>query len=192
MNGDAAQIITMLFMMGLIGILTGALSSVREIVKEVDIYRRERTVVLKLMPYILSKVWVGVILAAYQSVIFVLAKKVFVDPQFYGGEWGYSAMYITIFLCTLSGYMLGLLISAASPNQNIALFLVVIVLVPQFLFAGALLPRDLIPGGDSISAATSTRWAFEGLVRITGIGENVVEDPCWDLPKEERKELGSR
>jgi ABC-type multidrug transport system ATPase subunit len=183
-KGSAEDIVTMLFMMSLIGVLTGALSSVREIVKEVDIYRRERTVVLKLFPYVLSKAWVGVILAVYQSVIFLMAKKVFVDPQFYGGEWGYPAMFVTIFLCTLSGYMIGLAISAASPNQNIALFLVVIVLVPQFLFAGALLRRDLIPGGDYISAATSTRWAFEALVRITGIAEDVVDDPCWDSPKE--------
>jgi len=187
-DGDAAQIITMYFMMGLIGILTGALSSVREIVKEVDIYRRERTVVLKIMPYVLSKVWIGVILAAYQSAIFLLAKKLFTDPQFLG-DYGYLAMYITLFLCTLSGYMLGLLISAVSPNQNIALFLVVIVLVPQFLFAGALLPRDLIPGGEYISAITSTRWAFDSLVGISGIGDDVTNDPCWQLPKEQRDDL---
>jgi hypothetical protein len=117
-----------------------------------------------------------------------LAKKVFVDPDFHG-TYGYWAMYVTIFLCTLSGYMLGLLISAASPNQNIALFLVVIVLVPQFLFAGALLPRDLIPGGEYISAITSTRWAFDGLVRISGIGEDVISDPCWQLPSDERNDL---
>ncbi|MFN2291268.1 MAG: FHA domain-containing protein [Anaerolineae bacterium] len=187
-EGDAAQVITMLFMMALIGVLTGALSSVREIVKEVDIYRRERTVVLKLVPYVLSKVWVGVILAVYQAAVFVLFKKVFVDPEFYG-SFGYVAMYITVFLCTLSGYMMGLLISAAAPNQNVALFLVVIVLVPQFLFAGALLPRDLIPGGEQISALTSTRWAFDGLVRISGIGEDVISDACWQLPKAERDDL---
>jgi len=187
-EGDAAQIITMMFMMGLIGVLTGAISSVREIVKEVDIYRRERTVVLKLWPYILSKVWIGVILAAYQSAVFLLAKKVFVDPQFMG-DYGYPSMYLTIFLCTLSGYMLGLLISAGSPNQNVALLLVVVVLVPQFLFAGALLPRDMIPGGEIISAITSTRWAFDSLVRITGIGEDVINDPCWQLPKGERDNL---
>jgi ABC-type multidrug transport system ATPase subunit/pSer/pThr/pTyr-binding forkhead associated (FHA) protein len=187
-EGNAAQVITMLFMMGLIGILTGALSSVREIVKEVEIYRRERTVTLKIMPYVMSKVWIGVILAAYQSTVFVLAKRFLVDPTFHG-SYGYGAMYLTIFLCTLSGYMLGLLISAASPNQNIALFLVVIVLVPQFLFAGALLPRDLIPGGQFISAITSTRWAFDGLVRISGIGEDVINDPCWQLPDNERNDL---
>ena len=187
-HGNAAQVITMMFMMGLIGILTGALSSVREIVKEVEIYRRERTVTLQLMPYIMSKVWVGVILAAYQAAVFVLAKRFLVDPYFHG-SFGYGAMYLTVFLCTLSGYMLGLLISAASPNQNIALFLVVIVLVPQFLFAGALLPRDLIPGGQLISAITSTRWAFDGLVRISGMGEDVVDDPCWQLPDNERNDL---
>jgi hypothetical protein len=177
-EGDAAQILTMFFMMGLIGILTGALSSVREIVKENDIYLRERTVVLHVVPYIMSKVWIGVILAAYQSAVFLLFKLVWVNPPLGGAE-GYLVMYITLFLCTLSGYMLGLLISAASPNQQVALFLVVIVLVPQFLFAGALLPRDLIPGGDVISAATSTRWAFEGFVKISGIGDDVLEDPCW-------------
>jgi len=187
-EGDAAQIITMYFMMGLIGILTGAISSVREIVKENDIYRRERTVVLKILPYIMSKVWVGVLLAAYQSAIFLIAKKIFVNPQFMG-DYGYPAMYLTIFLCTLSGYMLGLLISAAAPNQNIALMLVVVVLVPQFLFAGALLPRDLIPGGEQISAVMSTRWAFDNLVRISGIGEDVINDPCWQLPKSERDKL---
>ena len=187
-EGDAAQVITMYFMMGLIGILTGAISSVREIVKENDIYRRERTVVLKILPYVMSKVWVGVLLAAYQSAIFLIAKKVFVDPQFMG-NYGYPAMYLTVFLCTLSGYMLGLLISAAAPNQNIALMLVVVVLVPQFLFAGALLPRDLIPGGELISTVMSTRWAFDNLVRISGIGEDVINDPCWQLPKDQRDDL---
>jgi len=186
-RGNAGQIITMLFMMGLIGILTGALSSVREIVKEVDIYRRERTVVLRLLPYIMSKVWVGVVLAAYQATVFLISKKVFVNPQLEDG--GYLSMYVTIFLCTLSGYMLGLLISAASPNQNIALFLVVIVLVPQFLFAGALLPRDLMPGGEALSAVTSTRWAFSALVRTTGIGTDIINDPCWQLPRDQWDDL---
>ena len=187
-KGDAARIIMMFFMMGLIAILAGALSSVREIVKEIDIYRRERTVVLKLLPYILSKVWVGLILSAYQAGIFLLTKKIFVDPQLLGPG-GYPAMFITLFLCTLSGYMIGLAISAAAPNQNIALFLVLGVLVPQFLFAGALLPLDEFPGGKQLSVIASSRWSFEALVRITGIGDDVANDPCWQLPKEQRDEL---
>jgi ABC-type multidrug transport system ATPase subunit len=187
-EGDAAQIITMLFMMSITGVLTGAIASVREIVKETDIYRRERTVVLKIWPYVLSKAWVGIILSAYQTAVILLAERILVDPQFMG-DYGWLSMYITVFLCTLSGYMLGLLISAAAPNQNVALLLVVVVLVPQFLFAGALLPRDLIAGGDTLSAITSTRWSFESLVRISGIGEDVVNDPCWQLPESQRDDL---
>ncbi|MBE9506668.1 MAG: hypothetical protein IMY86_01340, partial [Chloroflexi bacterium] len=55
-----------------------------------------------------------------------------------------------------------------------------VVLVPQFLFAGGLLPLDLIPGGEIISYVVSTRWAFEAAVNITEFGEPLVDDPCWD------------
>jgi hypothetical protein len=75
---------------------------------------------------------------------------------------------------------MGLAISAAAPNQNMALLLVIVVLVPQFLFAGGLMPLDLIPGGKFISYVVSTRWAFESAVNITGFGEPLTDDPCWD------------
>ena len=76
----------------------------------------------------------------------------------------YGGLILTLFLGTLSGYLIGLCISAAAPNQNVAMLLVIVVLVPQFLFAGRLLPLDLIPGGEKISArrppraGRSRRW----------------------------------
>lgn len=182
-EGDPAKIITMFFMAGLITILTGALASVLQIVKESEIYKRERAVGLKVGPYILSKVWIGVILALYQAFVFLGLKVLFVDPQLPGPE-AYVALFVTLFVGTLSGYLFGLTISAAAPNLNVALLLVIVVLVPQFLFAGALLPLDLIPGGEAISTIASTRWAFEAMVKITGFGDDLVEDPCWgERPK---------
>jgi ABC-type multidrug transport system ATPase subunit/pSer/pThr/pTyr-binding forkhead associated (FHA) protein len=177
--GDAGKIITMFFMLGLITILTGALSSVLLIVRERDIYKRERTVGLRIGPYIVSKVWIGVILALYQAFVLLLFNILFVNPALPGPE-AYVAVYITLFFGTLSGYLFGLAISAVSPNLNVALLLVIVVLVPQFLFAGALLPLDLIPGGEAFSVVASTRWAFESLVNITGIGDPIVQDSCWD------------
>ncbi|MBK7202376.1 FHA domain-containing protein [Candidatus Amarolinea dominans] len=182
-KGDPGKIITMLFMMGLITILVGALSSVLQIVKETDIYKRERTVGLQVGPYILSKVWIGLILALYQALVFLVFELIFVHPDL-PGTGAYVAVYITLFIGTLSGYLFGLAISAAAPNLNVALLLVIVVLVPQFLFAGALLPLDLIPGGEQISVIASTRWAFEALVNITEFGKPLVDDPCWaDRPK---------
>jgi ABC-type multidrug transport system ATPase subunit len=180
-EGDPGKIITMLFMMGLISILVGALASVREIVKEIDIYKRERAVNLKIVPYIMSKVWVGFVLALYQALVFLIFKSVMVGlgPGQLGLT-GWLALYITLFLGAMSGYLMGLAISAAAPNQNMALLLVIVVLVPQFLFAGGLMPLDLIPGGKFISYIVSTRWAFETSVNITGFGEPLTDDPCWD------------
>jgi len=187
-KGDAAKAVTMLFMAALITILVGALASVREIVKEVEIYKRERAVNLKITPYIMSKIWVGVILSLYQAAVFLLFKLVFVHPPL--GVFGLGAFFFTLVMGTLSGYLMGLLISAAAPNQNMALLLVIVVLVPQFLFSGGLLPLDFIPGGSIISAAMSTRWGFEAMVNITGIGRDVARDLCWtDLTAEERKNM---
>jgi ABC-type multidrug transport system ATPase subunit/pSer/pThr/pTyr-binding forkhead associated (FHA) protein len=180
-EGDPAKIITMLFMMGLITILVGGLASVREIVKEIDIYKRERVINLKIVPYVLSKVWVGFVLALYQALVFLIFKWIMtgLGPGQLGlGGW--IALYVTLFLGAMSGYLMGLAISAAAPNQNVALLLVIVVLVPQFLFAGGLMPLDLIPGGEYVSYVVSTRWAFEAAVNITGFGEPLVDDPCWD------------
>ena len=178
--GDAFNIVTMLFMMGLISILVGAMASVREIVKEVDIYRRERAIALKIAPYVLSKLWVGLVLAFYQAIVFLVGKWIFVGfaPPFLSFD-TWIAVFITLFIGSLSGYLMGLAISAGSPNQMVALLMVILVLVPQFLFAGALMPLDLIPGGRVISVVATTRWAFGAFVRLSGTGEQLASDACW-------------
>jgi hypothetical protein len=159
---------------------------VLQIVKETDIYKRERAVGLKIGPYILSKIWIGLILALYQALVFLVFKLIFVNPKLPGLE-SYLAIYFTLFLGTLSGYLFGLTISAAAPNLNVAILLVIVVLVPQFLFAGALLPLDLIPGGEKISVIASTRWSFEAMVNITGFGKILADDPCWDNRPQQTK-----
>ncbi|MBI9046979.1 MAG: FHA domain-containing protein [Anaerolineaceae bacterium] len=187
-EGDATKIITMWFMAALITVLVGAISSVREIVKEVEIYKRERAVNLKVAPYVFSKVWVGFVLALYQAGVLLFFKILFVRPNV-SSLLGYPAFYLTLFIGTLCGYFVGLAISAGAPNQNAAMMLIIIVLVPQFLFAGALLPLDLIPGGKLISVIMPTRWAFESFVKLSGIGDQLADDLCWAMNDEGRKTL---
>jgi ABC transport system ATP-binding/permease protein len=190
-TGSTQKVVSQFFMTAIIAILVGALSSVREIVKEADIYKRERAVALKVMPYILSKIWIGLVLAIYQGVILLLAKVLLVRPEVYGmpASLGYLTMMVTIILGIINGYMLGLLISAAVPNQNAALIILIAALVPQFLFAGSLLELETMRGGMVISKGVTTRWMFEAFMKATGIGDQVVNDPCWSLPKEERLAL---
>jgi ABC transport system ATP-binding/permease protein len=182
-TGDPGQAITMLFTTGLISVMVGSLATMREIVKEVDIYRRERMIGLMIIPYILSKVSFCVVLALYQAAIFLLFKNLAIEIP---GDQG--IMYITLFLGTMAGMMMGLLVSAISPNQNMAPLLTIIFLVPQIIFGGGILPiSEFGAPGKFINQISLTKWPFESLVTVTGFGEKVAGDRCWQVEEAERK-----
>ncbi len=188
--GDVGQAITMLFTTSLIAVMIGSLATMREIVKEKDIYRRERTVGLQILPYIFSKLWIGILLALYQAAVFLFFRWVGIDIP--GSPDVLIAFYITLVLTTLAGAVMGLLVSTVSPNQNIAPLLTIIFLVPQITFGGGVLPIDSfgLPG-QIFNRITLTKWSFESLVTISGIGTDVAGDRCWDLSEEERKNLSN-
>jgi ABC transport system ATP-binding/permease protein len=184
--GDPSQCFTLLFISVLIAVIVGSLSTMREVVKESEIYRRERMIGLQIVPYVLSKVSLSAVLAMYQSAIFMSTKAIAVD---FPGNWvtGLS-IYVTLFLSTLGGMVMGLLVSALSTSQNMAPLLTILFLVPQITFAGSFLPlRTLGPAGQAISQLTITRWAYESMVTLSGIGKDVAQDPCWKQPDSVRK-----
>jgi len=187
-NGDVEMVMSQWYMLAIIALLAGSLSSVREIVKEADIYKRERAVNLRIFPYLMSKVWVGVVLAIYQAAVLMVFRILFVKPIIPSTP-DYIAFFITLFLGSLSGYLIGLTISAIAPNQNASMILLITVLVPQFLFAGAILPIEAIPGGKTISTIMSSRWVWEGFVKSTHMGDKIMEDPCLSFPKSDRQHL---
>jgi len=163
---QAGQARTFMFLALLTSVLIGAIASMREIVKEAEVYRRERMVTLKIAPYILSKVWLGVVLALYQAAVFTLTKKIATGFFWPPGAGGLVKAFVTFFLATMSGMLLGLFISAISSNQNVTPLLLIVFLVPQFMFGNP----DLSIGkaGDAIGAITTTKWGFEALLTITG------------------------
>jgi ABC transport system ATP-binding/permease protein len=158
--GSATQSITMLYLLAINCILVGSIASMREIVKESEIYRRERMVGLGILPYVLSKVWLGAVLALYQGLIF-LVLKVVAFPGLPHDPLTLMLLYLTLVLTILLGMLMGLFVSAIAPNQNVAPLLVILLLVPQFLFSGGLLPIKTLPAGTFTSATTGARWAFE-------------------------------
>jgi hypothetical protein len=102
-----------------------------------------------------------------------------------GGVQEIALFYITLVLGTLAGMMIGLLASAIAPNANSAPLIVIMLIIPQVVVGGALIP---VP--PEVSAVTSSRWAFEAMVGITGLGSDVAADACWtSLTKEEREDL---
>jgi ABC-type multidrug transport system ATPase subunit len=185
-GGDAGKAVINLFLAAIICFLVGALSSMREIVKETDIYRRERMVILKIVPYIVAKFWVALLVALYSAGIFTLFLKL-------AGNWpppeSVLPVYITLTMAIMAGALTGLLISAISPNQNVTPLLLLLFLVPQIIFGGVMPARELGTAGKLISKTMTTNWAFESLVSISGMGACVAQDPCWQLPTDKRDAL---
>jgi ABC-type multidrug transport system ATPase subunit/pSer/pThr/pTyr-binding forkhead associated (FHA) protein len=168
-DGSATKVVTMLFMACLVGVLVGTITSVREIVKEDPIYRRERMVCVQVFPYVASKVAVGSIFALYSAVVLFLFKVVAVDFSHLSAV-GYLELLVTFVLCTFAGLMWGLLVSAVAPTEDRAMLLVILVLVPQFVFSGGLMPvADLGMAGKIFGALTSTRWGLGAMATVAEI-----------------------
>jgi hypothetical protein len=118
----------LLFLLAVVAVWFGVLNSVREVTKEARIYRRERLANLRISAYLFSKVGVLAGLCLVQSLILALVIALKVDfsaavealtdeglvaivraPPF-GFLWG--ATLVTVFLTSLTGLGLGLLISS--------------------------------------------------------------------------------
>ncbi len=163
-TGSATQAVTMLFMTSIITILVGTITSVREIVKEDAVYRRERMVGLRVMPYVGSKVAIGMIFAIWSALmlfVFLIAAVDFSHLSFASTV----QLWVPLVLGTFAGVMWGLLVSAVAPSEDRAMLLVILVLVPQFVFSGGMIPvSDLGTAGKIMGWITSTRWELGALV----------------------------
>ncbi|MFN0145932.1 MAG: FHA domain-containing protein [Dehalococcoidia bacterium] len=168
-SGDGNQALIMMFLAALFPFLVGALSSVREIVKESAIYLRERAVSLQIWPYIFSKASVALMFALFHGAAFVLLKLAAVE--FPNGELiNYVQMYVTVVLAVMSGVMWALVISALTSREEQAMMLAIGIIVIQVVFSGGIVPLgDLGPPGTVLGAITSTNWAFKALTAAGGL-----------------------
>lgn len=182
MNGNFNDVIVTMIVFSNTTMLVGGLSYMRELVKEREIYKRERMVNLKLSSYIMSKIWVALLLAIYQTACYVAIRYAAFDMP--GGMEELIFVFISGYLLIFSGMMLGLFASALAPNGNSAPLLLVMFIIPQMVLSGAIMK---VP--DPARAPASSSWAFQGIIAISGAGSDVARDACWALPKAERDDL---
>jgi|WetSurMetagenome_2_1015567.scaffolds.fasta_scaffold00008_21 ABC transport system ATP-binding/permease protein len=134
----------------------GGMNSVREIAREWDVVEREFRVGLSKTAYGLSKLLVFCLLAAVQALLFGACLHVIFAGFSLGA--GNGAL-----LCSgcAAGALLGLCVSAFSPNVNVAISFLPIIFIPQIFFSGILMPFDEMPGaGMVLSNFTIARPVF--------------------------------
>ncbi len=172
--GEGADAQKVMFIMAFAAVLFGCINGSREIVKEAAIYRRERAVNLGILPYLFSKIFVLGTLCLLQSAVLVgimelgvpLRQGIIFPPIL--------ETYITLALTSLGGLMIGLTISVVAPNNDRAISLVPVVLIPQVIFAGAIIP---LKGWviQILGAIFPTRWAMAALGTSVGIHADKID-----------------
>ena len=162
-----------LFIIAFVAVLFGCINGTREIVKEASIYRRERTVNLGIVPYVLAKIFVLVLFALFQSAALLLIVNAF-EPLHQGVFLPVLLEnYITIALSAFAGLMIGLAVSAFAANEDTANSLLPFILIPQVIFAGVEIPlKDWAL--QIVAVIFPTRWAMAAMGSSIGVHADKV------------------
>ncbi|HEY5004944.1 MAG TPA: ABC transporter permease, partial [Ktedonobacteraceae bacterium] len=172
-NGPGADAQKVLFIMAFATVLFGCINGTREFVKEAAIYRRERAVNLGIMPYMFSKIAVLGVLCLFQSAVLTFFVEVG-EPLHQGIVLPpVLETYITLTLTSLAGLMIGLAVSALAPNNDRAVSFVPIILIPQVIFSGAIIPlKDWVT--QILAVIFPTRWAMAALGSSIGLHAETI------------------
>ncbi len=175
-GADAQKI---LFIMAFAAVMFGCINGAREIVKEMPIYKRERAVNLGIAPYLFSKIVVLGLFSLVQSLILVLfvnAKAHFVHSILFTP---FLEIYISMALTALAGLMTGLLISAIVPNNDRAMSLIPLPLIPQVVFAGVIFNLDKPIVLQALGAFFSARWSMAAMGSTVGLHGDKLGADNW-------------
>lgn len=135
----------------------GTSNAAREIIKEMPVYRRERLINLRLAPYLCSKVAVLALISILQALLFLLVIHAGLGlPDF----WLNTAAFGAVFLASM---MMGLLVSAAVNNTNNATAMVPLLLVPQIILSGAIMPMENVKPEflQKVFYLAVSKWGYE-------------------------------
>lgn len=170
---DAAHL---LFVMVTITIWLGLLDAARELIKEREVFKRERAVGLRVSAYVASKL---ALLAAVVVVqVGTLCALVFFFRPLHEDPATYVGVVSALLLTGLVAIGFGLLTSTLASSQDQAISLVPLMLVPQLLFAGGLIPLVKLSG--VVAALTNlvfAKWAFALLGTLIDFNQRIALEP---------------
>jgi len=165
-----------LFLLTTVAVWLGAIAAAREIVKERAVVAREHAVGVAIPAYLASKVAVlGALVAAQIAALAAIVAAL--QPLHASGGPQLQALGLLV-LTGLAAVALGLLLSALARSQDQATSFLPLLLLPQLLFAGAIVPASKMgPVLDAISHAMVARWSFSGVGTAMRMNSRLRSDP---------------
>jgi ABC transport system ATP-binding/permease protein len=173
-------------------VFMGTALTIRDLIGERAIFRREQAVGLTTGAYLLAKVMVFCIFATLQAAIAVfivrLGKGAPTQPALFFGDPTVS-LFVTVAAACVASAIFGLMLSALAQSNEQIMPLLVVSIMSQLVLAGGMIPVYQRPGLEQLAWITPARWGyaaaassidFPALVKVKQIPTN---DPIWQHSK---------
>jgi len=171
-NTGAAQTLLILVMAAA---LSGTANSIREIVKERDIFERERMAGLSTGAYLFSKVFVLGFVSVLQTLIIVVIGLLGRSMPAHGAVIGPAFVEILVavaVLCVVS-MLVGLMVSALVSKGEQTMPALVVITMIQVVLAGVVFPLNGVAGW--VSDIAPARWGMGALASTVNL--NAINTP---------------
>jgi ABC-type multidrug transport system permease subunit len=182
-NQNAEEV---LLMLTICACLSGAASSVRELVKERAIYVRERAAGLSSGAYLFSKLIVLGVISIVQSALLVLIGLFGQTMPSKGALLGVPLLEILVGIAVLSlaSMCLGLLVSALVSTSEKAMPFLVLLTMAQVILSGGVVSLVNKPGLEQLAYIAPSRWGFGAVastvnLNVIGVSAPGSTDPLW-------------
>lgn len=153
---------SILFAIANSAIWLGLLNSIQEICKERTILKKEYMANLKISSYLCSKIFVMLLLATIQALLFLSTFSLLLEVPIGGVIFGwYPEMLITLISTIFSASTLGLCVSTLSKDASVAMTYAPLFIIPQLLFSGMFFKLEGIV--EFISNFVLCRWSVEAM-----------------------------
>jgi ABC-type multidrug transport system permease subunit len=172
-NASPVSAIEAVFLLMTGAIWLGVTSACREVVKERGLVEREFDVGVRLDAYVLAK---AIVLFALNIVQVLWLTLVIVGLQPLGiGASGLLALFALGVLTAWASTAMGLAVSCAARSTDQAAGAVPLLLMPQLLLAGGLIPLAQMPGVVAgLANLVYARWSYAGLATAAHIGARLA------------------
>jgi energy-coupling factor transporter ATP-binding protein EcfA2 len=176
-NRKYAAALVMYFILACAAFWVGISNAIQEVCKERNVLKREYMTGVKLDTYVLSKLLVMLPISAIQAFLLysIVALVAGTPPRGLLVVYPYAEMLVTCFLTIFAASAMGIFISALSKDAAKAMALAPILMVPQLLFSGAIIPVES-PPLQVLSWATICRWPLQAYGSIEDFKAMAVRD----------------
>jgi len=173
--GESAQL---LFLMVTMAMWFGAICSARQIVAERSVLTRDLASGVSTEAYLLSKAIVLGVVAAVQTMLMAL---IIFALRPLGAEPGEAQIVVMVLVLTAwVGVGFGLVVSAFARSEDQATSYIPLVLLPQLLFGGAVVPTAQLSGLMAlVSHLAAVQWAFAGAGHVIHMNDRIAGDPVF-------------